>query len=226
MDRSGSSVAGHLLTRQPVACCEPAPRLRGEIHVWRAKLDSAPASSTDHLLATERARGARILRPEARRRRLASRWALRAVLGRYLETEPAEVELRLGPRGKPALAGEGASLRFNLSHSGGLALIALAWEREVGIDVERIDRRRERRRPAEFYTEWTRREAVAKCLGVGLGAPLPEAPVAVSEIEAGAGFAAALAVAAGELPAVRRLELDLSSGRRACGGPRSPLAVA
>lgn len=141
-----------------------------------------------------------MLRPEARRRWVAARWALRTVLGRYLEQAPGKVELRFAKRGKLVLGATGESLRFNLSHSGGLALIAVCDGREVGVDVERI----RSRRPAEFYAAWTRREALAKCDGGGLLAPLPDAAIAVSAIDAGPGFAASVAVAGGELPAVQR----------------------
>ena len=146
-----------------------------ELHVWQARLDSG-----------------------------AVRWALRGVLSRYLDEDPAAIELRLGERGKPMLADPDAVLRFNLSHSGGLVLIAICQGREVGVDVQRMRKRRGRERPAEFYAEWTRREAIAKCHGVGLWAPLPDTPVAVCELDIDPGYAAALAVAGEEPPAVRR----------------------
>lgn len=165
-----------------------------------------------------------------RRRWVAARWALRGVLGRYLEQEPAEIELRAGNRGKPVLADPGASLRFNLSHSGGLALIAVVRGREVGVDVERIVARRNllalaRRalspeeaarveaarveaRLAAFHAAWTRHEAVAKCFGTGLAAPLPEAAVTVQDLEAGAGFAAAIAVTGDAVPPLRHFPIE------------------
>ncbi len=120
------------------------------------------------------------------------------MLGLYLEREPAKIELRFGSRGKPMLTGDYDSLRFNLSHSGELALIAVAGEHEVGVDVQLIGAK-----PAEFYAAWTRREAVAKCHGVGLRVPLPDAPVAVATFDAGAGFAAAIAVSGNEVPPLR-----------------------
>jgi 4'-phosphopantetheinyl transferase len=120
------------------------------------------------------------------------------MLGLYLEREPAAVELRFGSRGKPMLAASNAPLRFNLSHSGGLALIAVAGEREVGVDVQSIGAR-----PAEFYADWARREAIAKCHGTGLWAPAPDAPVAVAAFDAGAGFGAAIAVSGNEVPPLR-----------------------
>src|SRR5262245_55220310 len=193
-----------------MAPSEPSPEPAGDVHVWHAWLDSAAWPDAVALPAEERDRAARKLRARARRRWVASRWALRRVLGRYLGAEPVEIELRFGSRGKPALAAAGAALRFNLSHSGGLALIAVAREREVGVEVEWIGAR-----PAEFYAEWTHREAVAKCHGTALGAPLPDAPVAVASIDAAPGFAASVAVAGDRVPALRRFRADpqLSSSR-------------
>ena len=174
----------------------PVPR--GELHVWHAGLDSDRWPDSGGLPAAERDRAARLLSEGARRRWVAARWALRGVLGRYLELEPAAIELRLGSHGKPMLAAPDAPLRFNLSHSGELALIAVAGEREVGIDVQLVGAK-----PAEFYADWTRREAVAKCNASGLWAPLPDEPVAVAAFDAGTGFAAAIAIRGDELPPLR-----------------------
>jgi 4'-phosphopantetheinyl transferase len=174
-----------------------------ELHVWQARLDSGEWLPAGDLPTAERDRAAALRRPEARERWVAARWALRSVLGHYLEREPAEIELRFGDRGKPMLAEAGASLRFNLSHSGEQALIAVTSGREVGVDVQRIASK-----PAEYYAAWTRREAIAKCLGTGLWAPLPDTPVAVSALDAGAGFAASVAVAADELPPLRRFAAE------------------
>ncbi len=212
-----------------------------ELHVWRARLDAGwPAA--DRLPAAERDRAARALRAPARRRWVAARWALRTVLGRYLEQEPERVELRAGSGGKPLLAAPDAALRFNLSHSGGLALVAVATGSEVGVDVERIEPRRDsvalaRRalrpaeaarieacpsgsRPAAFHSAWTRHEAVAKCFGGGLGAPLPEGPAAVADLDLGPGYAAAVAVAGDAVPPLRQLAIDPASAATAVPGRR------
>jgi 4'-phosphopantetheinyl transferase len=156
---------------------------------------------------------------------VAARWALRGVLASYLDEEPGAIELRVTEHGKPLLAAAEARLRFNLSHSGELALIAIGAEREVGIDVERIRPRRNllalaRRAlaPAEvariesarsqarldaFHAAWARREATAKCFGVGLHAPLPETAVTVLDLHPEPGYAAALAVAGDRVPSLR-----------------------
>jgi 4'-phosphopantetheinyl transferase len=159
------------------------------VGVWSVDLDSPPWPGAAELPAEERARAARLLSPAKRRRWLAARWALRMVLGDYLGQPAAAIELKLGRGGKPELADPASDLRFNLSHSHGRALVAVCPGREVGVDLERIGRR-----PASFYAEWTRREALAKCFGSGLWAPLPELPASVAKLDVGAGFAAALAI--------------------------------
>jgi len=129
--------------------------------------------------------------------------ALREVLARYLDEDPAEIELREGPHGKPALADPSSPLRFNLSHSGDLALVAVTQGREVGVDIQKIKPHRD----IAFYKAWARREAVVKCVGTGLLAALPSDPVAVTALNAGFGYAAALAVAGDAVPSLQLLLL-------------------
>ena len=141
--------------------------------------------------------------------------ALRDVLAAYLEVSPEAVRLMTGKHGKPELAG--GELHFNLSHSGGVGLVAVSRERPVGVDVERIEARRDvlalaeralgaegaaavhaapdADRSAVFHRAWARREAVAKCAGTGLSTPPPDAARQVIDLEVGHGYAAALAVA-------------------------------
>jgi 4'-phosphopantetheinyl transferase len=147
--------------------------------------------------------------------------AARAALGRILADALGEDEPpALGPdeNGKPRLAVEPGRLAFNLSHSGGLALVALApGGVDVGVDIERIKERRDFARlaarwlpdadaravaavpPADqaavFYPAWTRHEARVKCTGVGLAGEAPGPEVTAVQVEIDAGYAAAVAVA-------------------------------
>ena len=165
-----------------------------EVHVWSVDLDRLPEAVLGQpLSANERERGRRFRFERDRRRFVTARGLLRRLLGRYLGLEPSRLRFGYGPRGKPFLAGED-ELRFNVSHSGGLALLAFAWDRELGVDVEEereveeaeaIARRyfssweeRELRllteveRQAAFFRCWTRKEAFIKATGDGLSRPL------------------------------------------------------
>ena len=109
---------------------------------------------------------------------------------------PARAALRARParqaRAVPAGTARGGreDLRFNLSHSGGLALVAVTAGREVGVDLE-VARRRvdelaiaarvlggaqaarlaaDPRRASEFMRAWVAHEAAVKCRGPGLSA--------------------------------------------------------
>lgn len=187
------------------------------VHIWRAELDEDGWPGAEGLPPEERERADGFLREAAARRWVAARWALRQTLAWYLDRPAAEIALAVDERGKPQLqAGSGQELQFNLSHSGGLALIAVTSERPVGVDVEEIARRENllalahrslpaaeaeavrtaapERQLGAFYEAWVRHEARSKCLGTGLGSPAPPAALAVAPIEAGPGYAAAVAV--------------------------------
>ena len=165
----------------------------GEVQVWRSAL-TAVASVRSRLRATlaedERARADRFVFDIHRDRFVVARAFLRAVLGRLLGVPPEEVRLSYEPAGKPRTEG----LRFNLSHSGNLALLAVARDREIGVDVEELrqvtdasllaerffapgetavlrtlDRAE---RDAAFLRCWTLKEAYVKAVGAGLSIPL------------------------------------------------------
>jgi 4'-phosphopantetheinyl transferase len=171
-----------------------------EVHVWRADLDEPGWPGDEDLPEDERRRAGALLRPLSRRRWVASRWALRAVLCRYLRRAPGEIRLATGEHGKPRLAEPAGRLAFNLSHSDGLAVIAVAQDREVGVDVERVADRH----PRDFYERWADREAHVKCLGTGLTGSTPpqEARIELLRLDLDPGFAASLGVT-GPPPAVR-----------------------
>jgi 4'-phosphopantetheinyl transferase len=190
------------------------------VHIWRAALDEAGWPGPERLPDPERERFEGFLREQPRRRWLASRWALRRVLAGYLQQPAAAIELEAGEHGKPRLRG-GEGLEFSLSHSEGLALVAVTTGREVGVDVEIVRPRGDlaalaeraldpeavaavrattpERRAEVFHRAWVRHEARLKCLGVGLGGTPAAGTVATEEIEAAPGYAAAVAVAGSEV---------------------------
>ncbi len=193
--------------------------LGDKIHVWHAALDREEAF-VGELKATlsleERARADRFHFANDRNRFVVARGLLRQLLGRYLRESPSDLEFSYAQHGKPFLSGASAAsgLSFNLSHSSGLAVYAVARKRNLGIDVEHVQPHssgddiaeryfsaREvsdlRRLPAEaradgFYRCWTRKEAYLKATGMGLQIPLDSFAVSVSP-EADAQFLSGVA---------------------------------
>jgi len=174
-----------------------APPRPEDVHIWQVRLDVEGDDLqvlTAVLSADERERARRFVRPPDASRSAAARGHLRQLLGGYLDCPATEVTLGTGPYGKPYIATPGAGwLRFNVSHSGERALIAVANGREVGVDIERIQPELADLSLAKLFTPaeqralaslarddyvrtcywlWTRKEAVVKCLGLGLSFPL------------------------------------------------------
>jgi 4'-phosphopantetheinyl transferase len=165
---------------------------KDEVHVWRASLQSelfAIAPIYQVLSEDEKQRAARICSSDRREKFILARGLLRLILSRYLELNPAQLEFKYGDRGKPYLVTP-TNLYFNLSHSRNTALYAISQAREVGIDVEYIDRHRnveliarrfflpheqiilealsEEQKIHTFFRYWTLKEAYAKATGKGL----------------------------------------------------------
>lgn len=125
--------------------------------------------------------------------------ALKRVLGAYLGITPDSVVVRQADAASKPELGDAERLRFNWSHSGDQAVVAVATDIEVGIDIERADRRVRARAlaqrffaPAEtdwlaglapavheraFLRIWTAKEAVLKALGAGIAAGLDKVTV-------------------------------------------------
>lgn len=182
--------------QRPVAAGVPGA---GDCDVWRIDLDAvegieAALHGDGPLDLAERQRAARFVFERDRRRFVASRLALRRILGAALGVAAAALVIDAPPLQRPRLAGA-ADVDFNLSHSGSLALVALSRAAPLGIDVEtwravpdaaalaaRLFTVAERAQmeavvagPAQavdfdraFLTCWTRKEAVLKSTGAGL----------------------------------------------------------
>jgi 4'-phosphopantetheinyl transferase len=177
----------------------PDPLAPGEAHVLSVTLGAAAGvveRLRRHLADDEVARAARFRFEPDRERFTIARGVLREVLAAHLDVPPAGLAFRTGAHGKPALAGPAAGdwLRFNVSHSGDIVLVALARARAVGVDVERVradiaDVELARRffsareqaalaglpedgRRALFFRIWTCKEAFVKATGDGVSRPL------------------------------------------------------
>jgi 4'-phosphopantetheinyl transferase len=194
------------------------PRLAdGAVHVWRADLGAVADELLELLDSEERDRAERMLSERDRRVWTRSRGVLRALLGRYLQSDPSTISFATGRHGKPQLDRPGPS--FNLSHSGQLALYAFTAAGAVGVDVEvarrpvnevalarrtfgadearRLEELDPDVREPEFRRLWVRHEAELKCRGSGFGGvPVSRATGEpwIAELELGPLAAAAVAV--------------------------------
>jgi 4'-phosphopantetheinyl transferase len=170
-----------------------------DAHVWRALLDQPAdmiAKLAPLLSRGEHRRAERFHRPIDRRRFIAGRGILRKIISTYLALAPGEAQFVYNEYGKPFISADQnhVALSFNLSHSDGMALYAVARGRRVGVDIEYmredfatlevaehffskdefealkatpIDRRTE-----AFFNCWSRKESYIKAIGMGISYPL------------------------------------------------------
>jgi len=169
-----------------------------EVHSWCANLD-VPTETSARLYTTlssdERTRSARFQFERDRQRFIVAHGVLRDLLGCYLRIQPGRISYAYNAYGKPDLSPEfGGRLKFNLTHSAGLALIAIAHDSNVGVDLEYIRAHSDYVEIARHFFSaaefdqlkplhnhlcaeaflgcWTKKEAYLKCCGYGLAIPM------------------------------------------------------
>jgi 4'-phosphopantetheinyl transferase len=181
---------------ETVGWSRPEPDLvvqENEVHIWLAWLDVEPQERTrlrSYLNKDEVSRAERFVFPRDRDHFIVARGRLRELFGKYLNRPPSVVQFKTGPYGKLSLLDDRDPLRFNLSHSHGLALYGFCLGSELGIDTEKIrpgfageeiaeryfsavEQRElaevpEELRDTAFFLCWTRKEAYIKAHGDGL----------------------------------------------------------
>ena len=163
-----------------------------EVHVWTVDL-SRIAVLAEAFSRDEHERAARLDSEESRWRFRAAHSALRMILARYLKLSPSSVVFGQTEFGKPFLINsEAEGLLFNLSYAGNLAVIAVARDREVGVDIEPVQNSASmdiaercfsvaeiytltgldpEARPLAYFNCWTRKEAYTKARGEGRSVP-------------------------------------------------------
>jgi len=165
----------------------------GDAHIWLMTLDLRP-TALDALRALlseeERRRAAAFALEHLQGRHVAAHGQMRRILAAYAGQPPRALRIGTRPQGKPYLDPEDRPA-FNLSHSDGLGLLAISQSAVIGADIERIRpspdlseiaqttfspaesaalaRLPDTRRTEAFFACWTRKEAVMKCDGRGLG---------------------------------------------------------
>jgi 4'-phosphopantetheinyl transferase len=185
----------------------PPPLMIDDVHVWCIALevgDPLLNRLREILADDERQRAERFHFEKDRRHFTAARGAMRILLAAYLDYRPGEVRFAYSNYGKPRLTDESneSDLRFNLSHSHGLALLAVTRGREIGVDVERLRDMEQDGEPLAqrffspreaavlrslppqlrreaFFHCWTRKEAYIKAQGQGLSLPLDQFDVSL-----------------------------------------------
>ncbi len=173
-----------------------------EVHVWLTEPEqiSEPRLLEAYgrvLSAQEREKQRRFHFERHQRQYLVSHALVRLTLSRYAPVAPEAWSFRTNAYGRPEVLGEtGSRLRFNLSHSDGMAVIAVTLDADVGVDVEDSLRPGEvvgladsyfarsevtalRALPAShqqerFFEYWTLKEAYIKARGMGLALPLEQ----------------------------------------------------
>jgi 4'-phosphopantetheinyl transferase len=179
-----------------------------DVHVWTLRTgasDDVAAKFEPVLVRGERDRAAGFRFDHLRRSFVIARGALRCLLGRYLDLDPASIRFNYGSKGKPAVA-SAAGIEFNATHSGGLAAFAFTVGCQIGVDLEQIRPLTEMQHIADrffcpeeaaeirslppsereraFFCCWTRKEAYIKAIGDGLSAPLDKFRVTLQPNEA------------------------------------------
>jgi 4'-phosphopantetheinyl transferase len=175
------------------------------IHIWQFPLtisDGALGDFSALLSEDEIARAARFHFEKDARRFTVARAVVRSILGNYLGTHGRDLCFNYSHHGKPALAEVATDIRFSVSHSGDVAMLAIVRGREVGVDLEmirenvEIDKLAERyfsereraslrelsngERVRAFFRCWTCKEAFLKAQGFGLSRSLGSFDVEVN----------------------------------------------
>lgn len=192
----------------------------GEVHVWSAHLTEDNSRDFGDLLSpAEWIRAQRFHREQEGARYVAGRGLLRTILGRYLDADPRDLRFSPNEQGGLEFDGMGSSLRFNLSHSQDLMLLAVTHARAVGIDLEfmradvpfqtladyyfepedawHLRLLSPTQRAGKFYDLWTSAEAQLKAGGRGRrpgGKVLTPDRWSLLKLTPAAGYAATLAV--------------------------------
>jgi 4'-phosphopantetheinyl transferase len=182
-------------------------RLNAErVDVWRisTSLQNDELAKFESVLSPDqRARAKRMRVSEKRKQYIVAQGLTRMLIAKRVGADPGALEFHRGPKGKPYLGGRfaDAGIQFNMTHTSHMALIAMTLNREVGIDIERIRENLQWEKLAHryfspreyrgysklpeaehlraFFTCWTRKEAVLKAIGTGLGGGLASFDVSV-----------------------------------------------
>ncbi len=177
------------------------------MHLWRFGLNVSELALGRFgglLCEAEIVRADQFRLPDLRRRFVAARGALRSLLAGYLSMDPRQVTFSYGPQGKPSVRHSPSDIRFNLSHSNELMVIAVCRRGLVGVDIEKmtpdfpareiaaryfcererneIDRVDDETGLRTFFQVWTAKEAVTKATALGLSLELSKVEIGLNPL--------------------------------------------
>lgn len=177
-------------------CTEPVPPLAANrVHVWAWDLDRPPLDFDWNILSEQEAlRARRFVYPRDRDRYVRAHSAMHTLLSGYTGMDAANILFSTGAYGKPEIQRNQTTqqIHFNLTHSAGLAVLAVSRSYQLGVDVEQVqpidpEIANDHFSPSElltlgtlppeqwlqgFYRCWTSKEALLKGEGLGLNLPL------------------------------------------------------
>ena len=109
-----------------------------DVHIWKYKMNNWKKGSLSILSEEEKCRWVRFHSEESRRRFAQAHVFLRQVLERYTGIPAARIEITQGLNEKPQLKGEDPPFYFNLSYRNDYALVAIALNYFIGVDIESV----------------------------------------------------------------------------------------
>lgn len=176
--------------------------LPGVVDLWIVRQDDVPSEVECErcralLTNDERMRERRFVFPADRHLYLLTRSLVRVVLGQYLSAAPLDLVFQPNTYGRPQLLSPKTQSRmtFNISHTPGVVVLGVSCHRELGVDVEGLEREslldiadqffapREvaalkclpaRAQHRCFFEYWTLKEAYIKARSMGMSLPLQQ----------------------------------------------------
>jgi len=166
-----------------------------DVNIWKINVHDFNLVPENILSKDELLKASRFLRLKDRESFISRRAALRILLSRYTDIPTSEIEFIAGTNKKPEIKSDSNILRFNVSHSAELILIAIS-DAGIGVDIEQveasftysdilkhsfseqeighIEKAVDSRK--HFFRLWTRKEALTKASSKGVDDELRDIP--------------------------------------------------
>lgn len=177
-----------------------------EVHLWALSNDELLSDSLidryrRNVLSDDECQKEESLHTvEARRQYVVTRALVRTTLSRYTSHRPVELVFDVSENGKPSLSPKHnlpEPIYYNVSHTSGAIVLAVAKNRMIGVDIEKLKERGitgsgfldrffhadearaihstvPRLRAAQFYQYWTLKESYVKAVGSTLPAAMKQ----------------------------------------------------